>query len=83
MSSEKASFVKRKGHEDAQQFSKYLGIGKEYKSNPQAKKDVIDLEGHSHSIKSDQKNWQIFLFGKKRFENDFTFRVMNGISDLF
>jgi len=38
MTSEKASFVKRKGHADAKEFAEKLVIGKEYKSNPQAKK---------------------------------------------
>jgi len=82
MTSEKASYVKRKGHEDAREFAELLGIGKEYKSEPQAKKDVIDLEGHSYSVKSGEKKWQIFLYGKTRFETDYTFRGMNGIGDL-
>ena len=82
MTSEKASYVKRKGHEDAREFAELLGIGKEYKSEPQAKKDVIDLEGHSYSVKSGEKKWQIFLYSKTRFETDYTFRGMNGIGDL-
>lgn len=83
MTSEKASYVKRKGHADAREFAELLGIGKEYKSEPQAKKDVIDLEGHSYSIKSGEKKWQIFLYGKTRFERDYTFRGMNGLGELF
>jgi hypothetical protein len=83
MTSEKASYVKRKGHEDAREFAEVLGIGKEYKSDPQAKKDVIDSEGHSYSVKSGEKKWQIFLYGKTRFEKDYTYRGMNGIGDLF
>jgi len=59
MTSQKASYVKRKGHADAREFAELLGIGKEYKSEPQAKKDVIDLEGHSYSVKSGEKKWQI------------------------
>jgi len=82
MTSQKASYVKRKGHEDAREFAELLGIGKEYKSEPQAKKDVIDLEGHSYSVKSGEKKWQIFLYSKTRFETDYTFRGMNGIGDL-
>jgi hypothetical protein len=42
MTSEKASYVKRKGHEDAREFAIALGIGKEFRSDPIAKKDVID-----------------------------------------
>jgi hypothetical protein len=83
MTSEKASYVKKKGHEDAREFAEVLGIGKEYKSDPQAKKDVIDSEGHSYSVKSGEKKWQIFLYGKTRFEKDYTYRGMNGLGDLF
>lgn len=83
MTPEKASYVKRKGHADAREFAKVLGIGKEYKSEPQAKKDVIDMEGHSYSVKSGEKKWQIFLYGKTRFEKDYTFRSMDGLGELF
>lgn len=83
MSSEKASYVKRKGHDDAREFAELLGIGKEFKSEPQAKKDVIDSDGYSYSVKSGEKKWQIFLYGKTRFETDYTFRGMNGLSGIF
>lgn len=83
MTSEKASYVKRKGHADAREFAQVLGIGKEYRSEPQAKKDVIDLEGRSYSVKSGEKKWQIFLYGRTRFETNYTFKGMNGLGDLF
>lgn len=83
MTSEKASYVKRKGHADAREFAECLGIGKEFKSDPRAKKDVIDSEGYSYSVKSGEKKWQIFLYGKTRFEKDYTFRGMNGLSEIF
>lgn len=83
MTSEKASYVKIKGHKDAREFAECLGIGKEYKSEPQAKKDVIDSEGHSYSVKSGEKKWQVFLYGKTGFEKDYTFRGMNGLGELF
>lgn len=38
MTHEKASEVKRMGHADAREFAESLGIGKEYRSEPQAKK---------------------------------------------
>ncbi len=82
MTSAKASYVKRKGHADAREFAKCLGIGKEYKSDLQAKKDITDSEGHSYSVKSGEKKWQIFLYGKSRFEKDYTFKGMNGLGDL-
>ncbi len=83
MTREKASYVKRKGHADAREFAFLLGIGKEYKSEPQAKKDVIDSEGHSYSVKSGEKKWQIFLYSKSRFEKNYTFKGMDNLSDLF
>lgn len=83
MSSEKASQVKLKGHQDAREFAEVLGIGKEFKSEPQAKKDVIDVNGYSYSVKSGEKKWQIFLYGKTRFEKDYTFKGMNGLGKLF
>jgi len=83
MTSEKASFVKRKGHADAREFAEVLGIGKEFKSDPTAKKDVIDSEGYSYSVKSGEKKWQIFLYGKTRFLTNFTFKSMNGLSEIF
>jgi hypothetical protein len=83
MTSEKASFVKRKGHADTREFAEVLGIGKEFKSDPTAKKDVIDSEGYSYSVKSGEKKWQIFLYGKTRFLTNFTFKSMNGLSEIF
>lgn len=65
MSSERAREVRRKGHDDAHEFAVFLGIGKEYKTDLRAKKDVIDSEGRSYSVKSGEKKWQIFLCGKK------------------
>lgn len=83
MTHTKASYVKRKGHADAREFAELIGIGKEYRSEPQAKKDVIDLEGYSYSVKSGEKKWQIFLYSKTRFERNYTFKGMDGIGDLF
>jgi hypothetical protein len=83
MTSEKASFVKKRGHADAREFAEVLGIGKEFKSDPTAKKDVIDSEGYSYSVKSGEKKWQIFLYGKSRFLTNFTFKSMNGLSEIF
>lgn len=84
MSSEQASYVKRQGHRDAQEFAKALGIGgREFKSDPTAKKDVIDQNGYSYSVKSGKKKWQIFLYGKTRFENDPIFQGVNRLGELF
>ena len=82
MTSEKASYVRQKGYDDAREFAECLGIGKEFKSDPKAKKDNIDSEGYSYSVKGGEKKWQIFLYGKTRFEQDYTFGGMNGMSEL-
>lgn len=83
MSSKKAREVKLRGHQIAREFAKCLGIGKEFNSDPRAKKDVIDADGHSYSVKSGEKKWQIFLYSKTRFESDFIFKGMDGLGDLF
>jgi hypothetical protein len=83
MTHAKASYVKRQGHADAREFAECLGIGKEYGIDPQAKTDVIDSDGRRYSVKSGEKKWQIFLYGKTRFETDNTFKGMNGLGKLF
>jgi hypothetical protein len=82
MTSQKASYVKRQGHLDAKEFAKSIGLDDDYLNDPKAKKDVIDKSGDSHSVKSGEKKWQIFLYGKKRFGEDYSFTVMNGIGQL-
>ncbi|MFH1613390.1 MAG: hypothetical protein ABIB46_06725 [bacterium] len=82
MTSEKASFVKKQGHLDAKEFAKLIGLNDDYLNDQKAKKDVIDKSGDSYSVKSGEKKWQIFLYGKSRFEEDFSFKAMNGIGQL-
>lgn len=82
MSSEKASYVKRKGHLDAKEFAYLIGLKDDYLNDPKAKKDVIDKSGDSYSVKSGEKKWQIFLYGETRFKEDFSFKAMNGIGQL-
>lgn len=81
MSSEKASFVKLKGHERERIFAKLIGVNSEYKNNRQAKKDVIDHNGDAHSLKGGQY-WQIFLYSYNRIDSDPGFKAMNGIGQL-
>lgn len=83
MSSNRARFIREKGHRDAREFAILLGIGKEYKSDIRAKKDIIDSEGNSYSVKSGEKKWQIFLYSKKRFNEDPILQGINGLGDLF
>jgi len=82
LSSEGARWVRQSGHNDALEFAISIGLSRDYKNNPHAKKDVIDPSGDAHSVKSGQKKWQLFLYGLSRFQSDDAFRVMNGIGDL-
>lgn len=82
LSSERARWVRQSGHNDALEFAIAIGLSQDYKNDQKAKKDVIDLSGDAHSVKSGEKKWQIFLYGLNRFESDDAFRVMNGIGAL-
>lgn len=82
MSSEKASFVKKQGHERENEFAHLIGLDNEYLNDKQAKKDVIDFNGDGHSVKSGQKKWQIFLYSANRLQNDYGFLSMNGMGQL-
>jgi len=82
MTTEKARFVRAEGHKDALIFAVSIGLKSDYKNDSKAKKDVIDLAGDAYSVKSGQKRWQIFLYGKNRFKNDNAFQSMNGIGQL-
>lgn len=82
MTSQKASFVKLKGHADAKEFARLIGLDDDYKNDPQAKKDVIDLNGDAHSLKSGEGFWQVFLYGKNRFTKDTAFLAMSGIGQI-
>jgi len=68
MTSEKASYVKKEGHRVEKKYA-FLIEGKVVKGTGKA--DVIDKTGKNHSVKAAQKKWQIFLYGKNRFKEDF------------
>lgn len=82
LSSEGARIVRQKGHDDALEFALWIGLTQDYKNDPHAKKDVIDLSGDAHSVKSGQVKWQIFLYRASRFQSDDAFLAMNGIGQL-
>lgn len=82
MTSEKARQVRAKGHEDALAFAKAIGMGNDYRNDPKAKKDVIDKNGDSHSVKSGTKRWQLLLYRQQRVETDDAFLSMHGIGQL-
>lgn len=73
---------RQEGHEDALLFAYELGLGNDYRNDQQAKKDVIDPSGDSHSVKSGQKKWQLFLYGRNRFLTDDGFIALDGIGGL-
>ena len=80
--SDEARRIRQRGHDDAKEFAHVIGLSDDYQNNPAAKKDVIDKSGDSHSVKSGNKKWQIFLYGLGRFWSDDAFSAMNGIGDL-
>lgn len=82
MTSEQARKVRQSGHDDAKEFANLIGLPTDYQNDPQAKKDVIDLSGDAHSVKSGAKKWQIFLHSSSRFEKDTIFRRLNGLGQL-
>lgn len=81
-SSDEARRYRQQGHDDALRFALAIGLTRDYKNDAKAKKDVIDESGDAHSVKSGQKKWQVFLYGRHRFENDPFFTVMNGVGQL-
>ena len=81
-SPEQARDVRQQGHANARAFALAIGMQGDYRNDPQAKKDVIDPSGDSHSLKSGKKKWQIFLYGRGRFENDDGFQALNGVGEL-
>ncbi len=82
LSSEDARNIRQRGYDDALEFALSIGLSSDYKNDPHAKKDVIDLSGDAHSVKSGEKKWQIFLYRLERFWSDDAFGTMNGIGDL-
>ena len=83
LSSDGARHVRQQGYDDALEFALSIGVSSDYTNNLQAKKDVVDPSGDTHSLKGGLKKWQVFLYGRNRFESDDAWRVMDGIGDLF
>ncbi len=80
--SEQARSIRQRGHDNALQFALAIGLESDYRNDPRAKKDVIDPSGDAHSLKSGMKKWQIFLYGRNRFETDDGFQALNGVGAL-
>lgn len=81
MASERASQVNLTGHVNEKEFAKLIGVSNEYLNGLTDKKDVIDRNGDTHSIKGGDKRWQLFLYGVERFKEDRIFKVMGGVGD--
>ena len=77
-----ARAYRQAGHDNALRFALELGLGEDYRNDPQAKKDVIDPSGDAHSVKSGDVNWQLFLYGRNRFLTDDGFLALDGIGGL-
>ena len=81
-SPDRARTYRQAGHDNALRFALELGLGEDYRNDPQAKKDVIDPSGDAHSVKSGSTNWQLFLYGRNRFLTDDGFLALNGVGGL-
>jgi hypothetical protein len=81
MSPEKASEVNLTGHAAEKEFARLIGMDNEYLNGLTDKKDVVDRNGDTHSIKGGETRWQLFLYGADRFKTDTIFKVMGGIGD--
>ena len=78
---DQARVYRQQGHDAAERFAECLGIDT-YQRDQHAKKDVVDPAGDTHSVKSGQIKWQIFLYRRSRFESDYGFQALNGIGVL-
>lgn len=81
-STKRAREYRQEGHDNATIFALLLDMDTDYLNDKKAKKDVIDPSGDAHSVKSGQKKWQMFLYGRKRFIEDDGFQALNGIGTL-
>ena len=81
-SPEQARRLRQQGHDNALRFALAIGMEEDYRNDPLAKKDVIDPSGDAHSLKSGAKKWQLFLYGRRRFEQDDGFQALNGVGEL-
>ena len=80
MSSEHASDVKVSGHRNEDDFAFLIG-GEVNLGSHQDKKDVIDAQHRSHSVKAGTW-WQIFLYGKDRLATNTIFQGLGNLADI-
>ena len=80
MSSEEASNKKISGMINEIDFAQIIG-GEVNAGSQTDKKDVIDKQHNSHSVKGG-KYWQIFLYSRSRLASNTIFRGMGSLADL-
>ena len=80
MSSEHASDVKVSGHRNEEDFA-YLTGGRVNQGSHLDKKDVVDVQDRSHSVKAGTW-WQIFLYGKERLATNTIFQGLGNLADI-
>ena len=80
MSSAHASEVKTAGHRNEVDFATLIG-GSVQQGSHTDKKDVIDRQHRSHSVKAGTW-WQIFLYGRQRLRTDAIFQGLGRVADI-
>lgn len=80
MSSAHASEVKTAGHRNEVDFATLIG-GQVQQGSHTDKKDVIDRQHRSHSVKAGTW-WQIFLYGRERLRTDAIFQGLGQVADI-
>lgn len=80
MTPEQASLKKISGHVNEYDFAELIG-GAVNLGSPTDKKDVIDQQHRSHSVKGGTW-WQIFLYAKSRLLTNTIFRGLGNIAEL-
>ncbi len=80
MSSAHASEVKTAGHKNEVDFATLIG-GNVQQGSHTDKKDVIDRQHRSHSVKAGTW-WQIFLYGRERLRTDAIFQGLGQVADI-
>lgn len=80
MTSSHASEVKIKGHLNESHFAELIG-GEVNLGTHTDKKDVIDRQHRSHSVKSGTW-WQVFLYGRERLRTNTMFQGLGEVADI-
>lgn len=80
MTSSHAREVKTAGHLNEHHFAQLIG-GEVNKGSHTDKRDVVDSQHRSHSVKAGAW-WQIFLYGEERWRSNTIFRGLGNISKI-